>query len=150
MPALALEARVSYPGFALEVEQELTLERIVGLFGPSGSGKSTLLRIIAGFEKGARGRIDFDGECWQDTARNVFLPAWRRPVGFVFQDTRLFGHLDVAGNLRYAASRSTPGNGLGLSLVRAVARRHDGTVTLTDNAPGLKARIEFPVCAAAV
>lgn len=111
MPALALEARVSYPGFALEVEQELTLERIVGLFGPSGSGKSTLLRIIAGFEKGARGRIDFDGECWQDTARNVFLPAWRRPVGFVFQDTRLFGHLDVAGNLRYAASRSTPGSG---------------------------------------
>ena len=56
-------------------------------------------------------RIDFDGECWQDTARNVFLPAWRRPVGFVFQDTRLFGHLDVAGNLRYAASRSTPGSG---------------------------------------
>ena len=52
--------------------------------------------------------------------------------------------------VRLEPSRSTPGNGLGLSLVRAVARRHDGTVTLADNNPGLKAQIEFPVCAPAV
>jgi signal transduction histidine kinase len=46
--------------------------------------------------------------------------------------------------VRLEPSRSTPGNGLGLSLVRAVARRHEANVTLGDNYPGLKVRIEFP------
>jgi signal transduction histidine kinase len=52
--------------------------------------------------------------------------------------------------VRLERSRSTPGNGLGLSLVRAVARRHGGGVILDDNrdaapgAPGLKVRIEIP------
>ena len=46
--------------------------------------------------------------------------------------------------VRLEPSRSTPGNGLGLSLVRAVARRHEATVSLADNQPGLRVRIEFP------
>jgi signal transduction histidine kinase len=46
--------------------------------------------------------------------------------------------------VRLEPSRSTPGNGLGLSLVRAVARRHGGTATLVDNRPGLRAILEFP------
>ena len=46
--------------------------------------------------------------------------------------------------VRLERSRSTPGNGLGLSLVRAVARRHQGTVELADNRPGLRVRLEFP------
>jgi signal transduction histidine kinase len=54
--------------------------------------------------------------------------------------------------VRLERSRSTPGNGLGLSLVRAVARRHGASVTLGDNQPsgqrtgpaGLTVRIEFP------
>ena len=46
--------------------------------------------------------------------------------------------------VRLEPSRSTPGNGLGLSLVRAVVHRHHGTVTLLDNQPGLRVRLEFP------
>jgi signal transduction histidine kinase len=46
--------------------------------------------------------------------------------------------------VRLEPSRSTPGNGLGLSLVRAVVRRHQGTVELADNQPGLRVRLEFP------
>ena len=46
--------------------------------------------------------------------------------------------------VRLEPSRSTPGNGLGLSLVRAVAHRHGGTATVADNRPGLRAVIEFP------
>ena len=47
--------------------------------------------------------------------------------------------------VRLEGSRSTPGNGLGLSLVRAVARLHDGTATLEDNNPGLKAILTLPI-----
>jgi signal transduction histidine kinase len=46
--------------------------------------------------------------------------------------------------VRLERSRSTPGNGLGLSLVRAVAHRHAATVRLGDAHPGLRVRIEFP------
>jgi signal transduction histidine kinase len=49
--------------------------------------------------------------------------------------------------VRLEPSRSTPGNGLGLSLVRAVAHRHGGTATLADNRPGLRAILEFPALA---
>ncbi|HEX2150646.1 MAG TPA: HAMP domain-containing sensor histidine kinase, partial [Stellaceae bacterium] len=57
--------------------------------------------------------------------------------------------------VRLEPSRSTPGNGLGLSLVRAVARRHGGTVALADNQPGLgqpglKVQIEIPLCVSAL
>jgi len=45
--------------------------------------------------------------------------------------------------VRLEPSRSTPGYGLGLSLVRAVARLHNGTVSLGDNRPGLRVRLEF-------
>jgi signal transduction histidine kinase len=45
--------------------------------------------------------------------------------------------------VRLEPSRTTPGNGLGLSLVRAIARRHDGSVTLEDNRRGLRVRLQF-------
>ncbi|QQO15991.1 ATPase [Bradyrhizobium diazoefficiens] len=45
---------------------------------------------------------------------------------------------------RLEQSRYTPGNGLGLSLVAAVARLHGAEITLHDNAPGLTVRLSFP------
>ena len=46
--------------------------------------------------------------------------------------------------VRLETSRNSPGTGLGLSLVAAVARLHGARLTLDDNAPGLKATIHFP------
>ncbi|MEQ8345936.1 MAG: ATP-binding protein [Sneathiellaceae bacterium] len=45
---------------------------------------------------------------------------------------------------RLDASRNTPGNGLGLSLVAAVAELHGAEVQFDDNHPGLIARVRFP------
>jgi signal transduction histidine kinase len=45
---------------------------------------------------------------------------------------------------RLERSRCTPGNGLGLSLVAAVARLHDARIKLFDNAPGLKIELRLP------
>jgi signal transduction histidine kinase len=47
--------------------------------------------------------------------------------------------------VRLEASRNSPGTGLGLSLVAAVARTHDAKFELADNNPGLKATLLFPV-----
>lgn len=46
--------------------------------------------------------------------------------------------------VRLEKSRNSPGTGLGLSLVAAVARMHGAALTLGDNAPGLKATVSFP------
>jgi signal transduction histidine kinase len=46
--------------------------------------------------------------------------------------------------VRLEPSRTTQGNGLGLSLVRAIAHRHGASVELGDNQPGLRVRLEFP------
>jgi signal transduction histidine kinase len=44
---------------------------------------------------------------------------------------------------RLERSRTTPGNGLGLSLVAAIVELHDATIEIADNAPGLKVTIRF-------
>lgn len=58
-------------------------------------------------------------------------------------------HEKVLGRLfRLDQSRSTPGSGLGLSLVAAVAKSHNLGLKLSDNAPGLKVSLVFPPVAA--
>lgn len=46
--------------------------------------------------------------------------------------------------VRLETSRNSPGNGLGLSLVRAVAQRHRAQLALDDNLPGLRVSMSFP------
>jgi molybdate transport system ATP-binding protein len=75
--------------------------RVTGLFGTSGSGKTSLVNMIAGLLRPDRGTISIDGEIMDDTEKGVHVPAWQRRIGYVFQDARLFPHLDVAQNLDY-------------------------------------------------
>ncbi len=49
---------------------------------------------------------------------------------------------------RLEASRTTPGSGLGLALVKAVAELHGASVELSDNNPGLRVTVRFPAPAA--
>src|SRR5271154_3834840 len=75
--------------------------RVTGLFGASGAGKTSLINMIAGLLRPDRGTIAIDAETLDDTTTRVHVPAWRRRIGYVFQDARLFPHLDVRQNLDY-------------------------------------------------
>ena len=75
--------------------------RVTGLFGASGAGKTSLINMIAGLLRPDRGIIAIDGETLDDTAAGIHVPPYRRRIGYVFQDTRLFPHLDVRRNLDY-------------------------------------------------
>jgi len=109
MAELTLDLTLDHGDFGLKIAHRAALTGITALFGPSGAGKSSLLRAIAGLERRAAGRIGFDGELWQDSAAGIFVEPHRRGAGLVFQDARLFGHLSVKGNLRYAARRAPAG-----------------------------------------
>jgi molybdate transport system ATP-binding protein len=87
---------------------EFTLEaaftsegRVTGLFGASGAGKTSLINMIAGLVKPDRGTIALDGETLDDSAAGLHVPPYRRRIGYVFQDARLFPHLNVSQNLDY-------------------------------------------------
>ena len=75
--------------------------RVIALAGHSGAGKTSVLHAIAGLVTPREGRIEVDGHILFDHARGIDLPVHERRVGYVFQDARLFPHLDVRGNLRY-------------------------------------------------
>ena len=91
-----------------EVEVALRLEAgegITVLFGPSGVGKTSVLNMVAGLLTPDRGHVRVGGLTLFDAATD--LPVERRRAGYVFQDSRLFPHMRVAANLRYAGARET-------------------------------------------
>jgi molybdate transport system ATP-binding protein len=71
------------------------------LFGPSGAGKTSIINMIAGLLRPDRGRIVLDDEVLFDDAARIDLAVWRRLIGYVFQEGRLFPHLSVKHNLDY-------------------------------------------------
>jgi molybdate transport system ATP-binding protein len=101
---------------ALEVEKQLglfsilarfeTSGRVTALFGPSGSGKTSIVNMIAGLVAPDRGRILCNGHLLFDSQGKVNVPPHRRRVGYVFQDGRLFPHLNVRRNLDYGRRAS--------------------------------------------
>ena len=88
--------------FALRVRETLPAG-VTAVLGPSGAGKTSLLESVAGLRRAANGRIAVDGQPLLDTARGVALPPEKRRVGYVPQDSGLFPHLSVLGNVRFGA-----------------------------------------------
>ncbi len=91
--------------FNLSIDFKIQVRGVTAIFGHSGSGKTTLLRCIAGLERAPRGYFALAGECWQDESRQFFVPTYKRPIGYVFQEASLFPHLSVEENLRYGQRR---------------------------------------------
>jgi len=87
--------------FALDVKFSAPTPGVTALFGRSGAGKTTIAQLLAGLLRPISGDITLDGE-------SLFVPAQERRIGYVFQDLRLFPHLNVAGNLRYGQRRAAP------------------------------------------
>ncbi|HEY4772843.1 MAG TPA: molybdenum ABC transporter ATP-binding protein, partial [Steroidobacteraceae bacterium] len=101
---VAVEKRLG--SFLLDVAFDAPTPGIVALFGPSGCGKSTTINIIAGLLVPDDGEISLGEDVLLDTRRKIAIAAERRGIGYVFQDARLFPHLNVASNLRYAQRRA--------------------------------------------
>jgi molybdate transport system ATP-binding protein len=99
-PMLQVDVKKQLDTFTIDVAFE-SRSGVTGLFGTSGAGKSSLVNMIAGLLRPDRGRIVIDDSVMDDTAAHIHVPPYRRRIGYVFQDARLFPHFSVRGNLDY-------------------------------------------------
>ncbi|MEM9580726.1 MAG: molybdenum ABC transporter ATP-binding protein [Pseudomonadota bacterium] len=99
---LTVSIRADLGQFRLNADMRASAGTTV-LFGRSGCGKTSLVNIIAGLSRAQEAEISLDDTTLVDTKTGVFVPPHERQIGYVFQDARLFPHLDVAKNLDYGA-----------------------------------------------
>jgi molybdate transport system ATP-binding protein len=131
---LVVEAEVRRGSFTLAASLAAAAGQVLGLLGPNGAGKSTLLSAVAGLTPVSAGRITLAGQVLDDADAGTFVEASGRPVGFVFQNYRLFPHLTVADNVAF----SPRARGLGRRAARSAASHwldRFGLADLADRKP---------------
>ena len=100
-----MEIRLSCENLELELEKKKILKNIslevrsgeiLALLGESGCGKSSFLKAMLGLYPLSKGKIFFQGKEIQN------LPSHKRGISVVFQDLRLFPHLNVGENVGFS------------------------------------------------
>lgn len=107
---LSVQLEKGYPQFAIRADFRTDAGSISALFGRSGAGKTSIVDMIAGLTRPDAGKIEIDGEVLFDAAEGIDLPPEKRRVGYVFQNSRLFPHMNVRRNLLYGASAAAGGD----------------------------------------
>ena len=94
-----LTKKFGYSTVLDRISFEVPESEFLVILGPSGCGKTTLLRIIAGLDMPDGGEIRIRGEL--ATGGGVVVPAFRRNLGFVFQEPALWPHMTVEENIAF-------------------------------------------------
>ncbi len=103
---LKMDVAARFGDFAIEAKLSCETTGIIALFGRSGAGKTSLINMLAGLTRPQRGRISVNGNVLFDSARGIDLPPESRRLGYVFQEGRLFPHMNVRNNLSYGYRRT--------------------------------------------
>ena len=87
--------RFGYRCVLNDISFSIETGEFVTIIGNNGAGKSTLLRIISTLSKPTHGRITFNG-----TNQKENLREWRKKIGIISHENRLYGDLSSVDNLR--------------------------------------------------
>lgn len=74
---------------------------VLAITGPNGSGKSTIIHTIAGLISLRSGQLQSDNITWDEPAAKTWITPEQRTCAVVFQDLRLFPHMNVIANVAY-------------------------------------------------
>jgi signal transduction histidine kinase len=145
----------------VRVDLPHVIEGVAELYEPLAEEKGLSLEIAPGRSAPIRGNVRLISQALANLVDNAIkytpeggrirIAAEDRPQGVALSvsDTGPGIPADERSRVlerfvRLEESRNSPGTGLGLSLVAAVARLHEARLELADNAPGLKATLVFP------
>ena len=103
--SISVDIRKSLGAFTIDAWFECNAG-VTALFGKSGAGKTSIIQMLAGLVSPDNGRIVHDGAPVYDSSTNLDTPPHRRHIGYVFQDARLFPHMNVRRNLEYGTRRN--------------------------------------------
>src|SRR5690606_33377511 len=102
---IEVRIRKELAALQLDVAFKAQSRGVTAIFGRSGAGKTSIVRAIAGDLRPDEGRIAVEDRVFFDSAKGIDMPIHARRVGYVFQESRLFPHLTVRGNLVYGLKR---------------------------------------------
>lgn len=94
----------------LSVDVTIPSNGITAIFGRSGSGKTSFINAISGLITPQSGKIKLNNHTLFDSEQGISQAIDKRQLGYVFQDSRLFPHYSVKGNLLYGV-KGTLDNG---------------------------------------
>lgn len=154
-----LESRERMAGFGA-IDLGRVANEVAELFEPAAEQSAIALELAAPVPVTVVGDRDLLFDAIANLVDNAIKHGGRGPVELAVASERGGAVLSVADRgpgipaperrhvlrrfYRLERSRSSPGNGLGLSLVAAVANLHGARIEMTDNSPGLKIELHFP------
>ena len=103
---LSVNITKAFGSFRLETQFEVEEGSITAIFGKSGAGKTSTINAIAGLTRPDIGVIQIGNTTLFDQNLKINLPIYKRQIGYVFQDDRLFPHMTVRNNLIYGTPKN--------------------------------------------
>ena len=103
---LSVNITKAFGSFRLETQFEVEEGSITAIFGKSGAGKTSTINAIAGLTRPDVGVIQIGNTTLFDQNLKINLPIYKRQIGYVFQDDRLFPHMTVRNNLIYGTPKN--------------------------------------------
>jgi molybdate transport system ATP-binding protein len=104
MTFIECKFNISRNNFKLNINTSFEINGITAILGKSGCGKTTFLNCLAGLTNDKNGFLKINKTIIQN--KSSLLPTHNRKIGYVFQDSALFKHLNVLDNITYAKKRS--------------------------------------------
>lgn len=98
---LSMHGIVGREGFKRTIDFDLQPGEVLAITGTNGSGKSTIVHTIAGLVPLIDGVLSCKGTTWDAPKQREWVEPEDRSCAVVFQDVRLFPHMNVIANVSY-------------------------------------------------
>ena len=99
--SISLNGFVGRGDFERSLDFTIADGEVLAITGPNGSGKSTVVHTIAGLIPLRSGHLRFGDIMWDSPTTNEWVAPENRMCAVVFQDLRLFPHMNVIANVAY-------------------------------------------------
>jgi len=99
--SISLHGVIGRGNFERDLNFAVADGEVLAITGPNGSGKSTIIHTIAGLISLRSGQLQSDNITWDEPAAKTWITPEQRTCAVVFQDLRLFPHINVIANVAY-------------------------------------------------